>query len=87
MTANAKRDPASPAISVVIPTFQRCGTLRRLFRHLPDALHGVVAIGERLAPNRLQIVYRFVLEYFLALGIERELCGRRNIPPIKARAG
>ncbi len=59
----------------------------RGFGRVPDAVLGAVAIGERLAPNRLQIVYRFALDYFYALGVERELRERGNLRSAAARAG
>ena len=59
----------------------------RVFRHMPDVVLGAVGVGQRLAPNRLQTVYRFALEYFYALGVERELHERRQLPPTAARAG
>ena len=53
----------------------------RLFRRMPDVVLGAVVVGERLAPNRIHTAYRFALDYFYALGVERELRERRNSSP------
>jgi GT2 family glycosyltransferase len=52
----------------------------RAFRRLPDAMLGALVVGERLAPNRLKLLYGFALDYFYSLGAERELRERRRLP-------
>ena len=59
----------------------------RVFSRMPDLVLAAVGVAQRLAPNRMQTVYRFALEYFYALGVERALHERRELPPTAARAG
>ena len=58
----------------------------RGFHRTPDVVLGAVAIGDRLAPNRLQGAYSFALDYFYALGAEQEQRAQRAEPAHATRA-
>jgi glycosyltransferase involved in cell wall biosynthesis len=60
----------------------------RVFWRVPDVVLGAVAVGERLVPNRSQLIHRFALEYFYVLGVEQEMRARAaQSPPAAARTG
>jgi GT2 family glycosyltransferase len=53
----------------------------RAFHQTPKAVLGVVALSERLAPNRLQPTHGFALDYFYELGVERATQERHDLLP------
>jgi GT2 family glycosyltransferase len=49
------------------------------FRRTPNLVLRAAVIGERLAPDRLQLLYGFTLDYFYALGVEGALSERHEL--------
>jgi GT2 family glycosyltransferase len=50
----------------------------RKFRRMPNLVLRTAVIGERLAPDRLQFLYGFTLDYFYSLGVERAMRERHK---------
>jgi GT2 family glycosyltransferase len=56
----------------------------RAVRRTPEVVLGAVTLGERLAPNQLELTHGFALDYFYALGVELETRERHNLPLVRA---